>query len=79
MRSLETIADLLDYHHHGKYNSSASSSEEGSMIAQQRRVYVGIVSLLSHVLHLVPSDMVTSHILLLFMFIYLFFTVLIFV
>lgn len=79
MRSLETIADLLDYHHHGKYNSGASSSEEGSTIAQQRRVYVGIVSLLSHVLHLVPSDMVTSHILLLFMFIYLFFTVLIFV
>ncbi|XP_076470158.1 rotatin-like isoform X2 [Babylonia areolata] len=57
---LETCGSLLHYHHHHgqqrKANTAAAVSEDQGDSSYHRRVYLGVASLLSHLLHLLPHD-----------------------
>ncbi|XP_070193440.1 rotatin-like [Littorina saxatilis] len=50
---LETSAALMDYHHHSRCGNSNTTNDQGDL-AHHRQVYLGVASLLSHLLHLLP-------------------------
>ena len=58
---LEKCAALLDYHHHNRCSSSGvgSTAKEHGDPAHHRQVYLGVASLLSHLLHLIPHSKVS--------------------
>ena len=57
---METCAALLEFHHHCRHGTTnvTVATSDGYELAYHRLVYLGVASLLSHLLDLVPHDKV---------------------